>query len=529
MADNVIVGIEAKDKTKEGVDKAKRNLRGINVSAQNAMNFITGPAGLAAGAIAAVGAGAFKAISDFAAAADGLSKLSQKTGVSAEELSKLSHAYDQSGLSSGDLERTLRRLTERMGQSGAEGRAIKANVESLGYAYDELSGKTPIQKLNNLIQTLSRASVGTSDYNTAVRLAGVTSEEFAEFSPEDRFLAINSALTDGLPKVTKFEEGLVNVGLSFDDIKNLSPDEQFSVISEAISKLENVQERAAAASDLFGKKLGPDLLPLLEGGADGLREMGEEAESLGIVISQETADIGAEFGDTVDEIGKTFQGAFQGILTAVLPIVTQLLKAFLSLLQGGGQVGEGLKRVWDFIVDVVKFAVNLYVAYIKDLVFNFVSLIQNGINGFLDIIETGLNFGKGLFVGFVNGVIGFIEGLVNGVIDLLVGFLEPHNAGLNWHFINPIIEGLNNSRADFGRLSIEETVLGRVDFLSNLETIGITGGHIESVFQGGLPVLDLSNLATPETNININVEGSVLSENDLATVVNRGRQLGTIY
>lgn len=449
MAEEVIVSIEAKDKTKAGVDKAKRNIGGIRSGAANALGAITGPAGLAAGAIAAVGLGAFKAISDFAAAADELSKTSQRTGVGAEELSKLQHAFDQSDLTGNDLEKTLTRINERV-----------------------------------LAQSTRT--------NAAV-------------------------------------EALAAMGKSIEDIENLSPDEAFAEIADGIAALDDHKDKVAAASDIFGKKLGPELLTLLSSGKEGLDDLGQEAVDLGIVISQETADIGAEFGDTVDEIGKTFQGAFQGILTAVLPIVTKLLQAFLSLLQGGGQVGEGLKRVWDFIVDVVEFAVNLYIAYIKDLVFNFVSLIQNGINTFLSIIESGLNLGKGLFVGFVNGVIGFIEGLVNGVIDLLVGFLEPHNVGLNWHVINPIIEGLNASRADFGRLSIEETVLGRVDFLSGLETIGITGGHIESVFQGGLPVLDLSNLAAPETNININVEGSVLSENDLAEVVNRGRLLGTIH
>ena len=72
----------------------------------------------------------------------------------------------------------------------------------------------------------------------------------------------NKGLIDMATKGTgPVKEGLDLIGIGFTDIKDLKPEEQFALITEAISKIEDPTEAAAAAQKLFGgagKELAPD-------------------------------------------------------------------------------------------------------------------------------------------------------------------------------------------------------------------------------------------------------------------------------
>ena len=51
------------------------------------------------------------------------------------------------------------------------------------------------------------------------------------------------------------------------------------------------------------RKSGADMVPLLNGGADGLREMVAQSERLGLVLDDETAAAAGKFNDTLEMIG----------------------------------------------------------------------------------------------------------------------------------------------------------------------------------------------------------------------------------
>ena len=501
MADpSINVDIKATDKTKAATITARNRFGSIGGKAKSAFSNISALALGPVGAIAGIGAAALGLVTNFASTADEFSKLSQRTGISTEELSKLRHAFDQNDLTAEQFEKTLTRMNNAIGSGEGASKKVDAALEQLGITWEELEGKTPT--------------------------------------------------------------------------------EQFHLLADSLSDVEDVQERVAISSDIFGEKLGGSLQTVVEGGAAGLEAYAEEAEELGKVISQETADEAASFNDTVDEIGDvlgsvgntlgdTLIPLLNTLAQTVLPLVKTGIRLFRPVLQlagviignvatvlatligyflqfiedtgildfldslaegfGDGEdfitgfgdtvknvlttVGNIFRGVFKFIGDVIKFGVSLYIAYIKDLAFGIVSFIEGGINGFLSIIEEGLNFGAGLFKDFVNGVISFIEGLANSIIDIIVGLIEPHNVGLNWHFLNPIIEGLEAARPDFGRVDLDRIEVGRVDLIGST---GLEGGNIQSVIAGGFPVL------------NINVEGSILSEGDLANVVNKVSTVGLV-
>ncbi len=94
-----------------------------------------------------------------------------------------------------------------------------------------------------------------------------------------------------------------DLGISLDDIKGKTTIEQFSIIANALTKIEDPSRRAALAMKIFGKS-GADLLPLMEQGASGINKMIAEAKRLGLIITPEQAAAAAELNDALDKVAR---------------------------------------------------------------------------------------------------------------------------------------------------------------------------------------------------------------------------------
>lgn len=84
---------------------------------------------------------------------------------------------------------------------------------------------------------------------------------------------------------------LAQVGLAAEDIQSLTPDDRLLAVAEAISRLENPADRTAAAMKLMGEQ-GVQLLPMMEEGAAGVQAMMQQADSLGLTMTDLQAATG---------------------------------------------------------------------------------------------------------------------------------------------------------------------------------------------------------------------------------------------
>lgn len=78
-------------------------------------------------------------------------------------------------------------------------------------------------------------------------------------------------------------------------------------VADALVKLPEGAIRSNAALDLFGRT-GTKLLPLLNGGAAGIKELTDQAEKLGIVLSSQNVKDAEEFNDSLATLIKTMNG-----------------------------------------------------------------------------------------------------------------------------------------------------------------------------------------------------------------------------
>ena len=128
------------------------------------------------------------------------------------------------------------------------------------------------------------------------------------------------------------------LGLNFEQLRSMSPEEQFRAIAAAISALPGEAERAAAAVAIFGKS-GAQLVPFLS----NLGAIEERAKKLGIVLSEQQVGNIAGMNDALDLVSKTFDGIIGQVTANLAPAITAIAEQFLQFVESfNGTGGTGL-------------------------------------------------------------------------------------------------------------------------------------------------------------------------------------------
>jgi PII-like signaling protein len=82
-------------------------------------------------------------------------------------------------------------------------------------------------------------------------------------------------------------ESLSKLGLSYSSLAGMNPEEQFFAIANAISGLNTAQEQSAAATDIWGARVGQNLLPMIAQGAEGIQGLRDRYQDLNAEMSPE--------------------------------------------------------------------------------------------------------------------------------------------------------------------------------------------------------------------------------------------------
>jgi len=113
------------------------------------------------------------------------------------------------------------------------------------------------------------------------------------------------------------------LGLKADQLRRMTPEEQFKTIADSIARIEDPTKRAGLAMQVFGRS-GQQLVPLLSEGRKGIEALEREADRLGLTINQETADAAAALTDALNRMQRTAKAASFTLGGALAPQLTEL-------------------------------------------------------------------------------------------------------------------------------------------------------------------------------------------------------------
>jgi len=99
--------------------------------------------------------------------------------------------------------------------------------------------------------------------------------------------------------------------------------EGIGALADEYNAIESPIARTKFLMDKFGKS-GADLGPLMEKGAAGIKQLGDEAVNTGLVLSQDAVDAAREFELSVDALGDASAGYFSLLAQQGIPILTGL-------------------------------------------------------------------------------------------------------------------------------------------------------------------------------------------------------------
>jgi len=302
----------------------------------------------------------------------------------------------------------LKRAQRRLRTFGAGVQQIGMKVAGLGAAMAAplLGAAKYFSSYGDQVAKMSKRTGMSVEALSELRyVASQTGTEFS--SLEMAFRKMQRSIFDAGRGLSTQKDALDALGVTFDDLKNLKPEEQFKVLAEQLGKVEDDTKQAAISMMLFGRT-GTNLIPMFEAGAEGITKLQQEAKKLGLTMSKEDAEAAEEFTDAMDALWKTVKMGVFNVGSALAPLLQELAETMTETVVA---VSGWIKSNRDLIVTVLQVAAGILALGIGLMVFGaIVKVGAMALGGLMMIVKVAtMAFSVfGAVIGFLVSPIGMV-------------------------------------------------------------------------------------------------------------------------
>ncbi len=275
----------------------------------------------------------FRALDQFSAPVTKMSKNAQR----------FARMADNSFASMGNTLRGIRRLAVGIGAAITTGFAAKA-ITDFAERGDQIA---------RTARTLGMGAEALQELQYAAKLADLPAED------------LNTALLRMNKNLGELKGG---TGTLYAALKKTNPqlalqlkrtrdsDAAFTLLSDALARETDVQKRAALAVAAFGRA-GQNIIPLV----GDLAAIRKEARESGSIISQEEAEAGERFHETLKRITSVGRGFANQVLGKILAALTPMLEKSLAWLRANKEmVGLKIDRTFGAIGKALSFIARMW-------------------------------------------------------------------------------------------------------------------------------------------------------------------------
>lgn len=340
--------ITAEDKTRAGIDSAKKNFKELGDSALN----LKGVFGAALGAISAGAIGsAFKNVLD---GADSMGKLAQQTGIAVEQLSGLNYAAKMSDVETEALGSSLKKLAKNAFDTANGTGEAKDAFAALGISVKDSAGKVRGggDLLNELADKFAGLEDGTEKTALAMQIFGKSGAQM-------------------IPLLNEGSKGIAEM---------TAEAEQFGLIitrdvSESAEALNDNLTRLGSAIEGAMIQAFKDTIPALRDLSDEVIEFVKRTEL--VKTAGEAANIGLkslingglivksvfqQLGTLIGGVAAAFVQFFQGVATFDMGEITAagetMKSVYADVVDNASRDIERMAKVWDAAGSAAKKASN---------------------------------------------------------------------------------------------------------------------------------------------------------------------------
>ena len=245
----------------------------------------------------------------------------------------------------------IRSLAENLGVN------VNPTVEALASKFDGVNGKVGNAIMTvgaigavaaSVIAPLVKCTVETAawadELTTLSKTTGVSTTELQKFQYASKQLDVSvDSLSDGLKEITNkiydaangseetstlFKKLHVSIKDGRGQLKDAN--EVFYETIDDLGKIKNETQRDAVAMKLFGES-ARNLNPLIEMGSQKLRELGIEAENMGVIMSETELNGFVKLQDAMDKFNASSEGLKNSLGLMLLPMLTALFDSISSI------------------------------------------------------------------------------------------------------------------------------------------------------------------------------------------------------
>lgn len=265
-------------------------------------------------------------------------------------------------------QQALQQLDKLTKATAAMEKSADSSAKSLGKIGQTLEGVANFGKGLLAFEIVKTAVLGVADGflrmseamdqvgKTAAGL-GITTEELTQLQYAADLAGVNTEqLTAGLGRLN---DKVAEVGKGTDRASQLlrhfgveagdSTQKAMEKIADAFQKSADGPAKTAAAIELFGRQLGLKMIPLLNAGAQGLKDAAAEAQKFGLVLGSDAAKKAEEFNDNLRRVELRVTALGRAITSDLLPEMNELLKNVIEGINKFGLLRGAVTGLWETI------------------------------------------------------------------------------------------------------------------------------------------------------------------------------------
>lgn len=279
-------------------------------------------------------------------------KMSGGVNEAVKQLARISEAAEKTARDTSTLKNLAIGAVVFKGASMVADAFTSAGRAALSYAANVA---TSVDATNDLAQRIGMGVESLQSLQVAAKLGGV---DDITAHLQKMTIAMGNAASSGKT------EAFTALGLDFQTLQGMAPEDQFREIAAAIAKLPTEAERAAAAMKIFGKS-GIELLPMFN---QNLAEAETRARRLGIVLSEDQVNAIGGMNDSLDMVKKTFDGIIGQVVSYLAPAVQAVADEFLLFVENFEGGGSGMaEAIAEKLIEVGKFLAGVFDRFIGGL------------------------------------------------------------------------------------------------------------------------------------------------------------------
>ena len=290
-----------------------------------------------------------------------------------------------------DMERELKDNKTQMDKVADSADDMGDEIKNSGKQADDSKGK--FEGLKGTLSSVGKAlaatvaAIGTAAVATGKKIldmATETAEAGDEIDKQSQKLGISAenyqklsyAMERSGADVEDFKKGTMNITKELANMQNgvngagtmfnqlgisvqnadgsfKSTEEVLLSTIDALSNMQDETQRNALANSVFGKSY-QEILPLLNSGSEGIRELMDEAEQYGMVMSDDAVAASAAFEDSLTKLKGTITGVKNELMSELLPGLTSITDGFTELVSGNDEGADMIKDGLENVIDTVK-------------------------------------------------------------------------------------------------------------------------------------------------------------------------------